>query len=117
VSIQTSSTGSSISGSGNYNTWGTETDLISAVSFSQTSTSGSSTVGKILSDTSQQSIVTIPSQFNGKYCRINLKILQSGANQGSTTQTQVTGFSVVSTRQFAASSSINSSFTSYTPGS
>ena len=107
VSIQTSSTGSSISSSGNYNSWGTETDLIPATSFTQTSTSASSTVGKILSDTNQQSIVNIPSQFNGKYCRINLKILQSGGNQGSTTQTQVTGFSVVSTRQFAASSSIN----------
>jgi len=117
VSIQTSSTGSSISSSGNYNSWGTETDLIPATSFTQTSTSASSTVGKILSDTNQQSIVNIPSQFNGKYCRINLKILQSGGNQGSTTQTQVTGFSVVSTRQFAASSSINSLFTPYSPGS
>ncbi len=117
VSIQTSSTGSSISSSGNYNSWGTETDLIPAISFTQTSTSASSTVGKILSDTNQQSIVNIPSQFNGKYCRINLKILQSGGNQGSTTQTQVTGFSVVSTRQFAASSSINSLFTPYSPGS
>jgi hypothetical protein len=117
VSIQTSSTGSSISSSGNYNSWGTETNLIPATSFFQTSTSASSIVGKILSDTNQQSIVDIPSQFNGKYCRINLKILQAGPNQGSTTQTQVAGFSVVSTRQFAASSSINSSFTPYSLGS